>query len=194
MKPSLWAGIVSVLIVIVSSMSFAGEPVSIELVDGSIMNGEVVSVTEDTVVLKGASGQQVIERNAINPDSWYSLSPDSYSAEIEALTARINELELKVSQLRSENQNLRQQLVAHSRETPGEISSEKSLDDSAETPVMQNINRSPSAVTGETTAEDTGHWLGASGKRHNPSCRYYATGKGRYCGPEDGAPCKLCGG
>jgi hypothetical protein len=39
------------------------------------------------------------------------------------------------------------------------------------------------------------HWLTTkSGRRHNKECQYYKTTKGRECGPEDGEPCKICGG
>ncbi len=39
------------------------------------------------------------------------------------------------------------------------------------------------------------YWLTAkSGKRHNESCRYYKSSKGHPCGPDDGTPCKICGG
>lgn len=40
-----------------------------------------------------------------------------------------------------------------------------------------------------------GYWLTTSrGKRHNSSCRYYGTTQGRSCGPNEGTPCKTCGG
>lgn len=39
------------------------------------------------------------------------------------------------------------------------------------------------------------HWFTSSTrKRHNSSCRYYKTSKGRECGPSEGIPCKVCGG
>jgi len=38
-------------------------------------------------------------------------------------------------------------------------------------------------------------WMtNSSGKRHNSSCRYYHNSKGHPCGPNDGIPCKICGG
>lgn len=46
-----------------------------------------------------------------------------------------------------------------------------------------------------TPAAETGYWLTiSSGKRHNSSCRYYQTTKGRPCGPNEGIACKICGG
>lgn len=39
------------------------------------------------------------------------------------------------------------------------------------------------------------HWMTtSSGKRHNSGCRYYQNSKGRPCGPDEGTPCKICGG
>jgi hypothetical protein len=34
--------------------------------------------------------------------------------------------------------------------------------------------------------------ISSTGKRHNSTCRYY--GKGRPAGPNEGIPCKICGG
>jgi len=39
-----------------------------------------------------------------------------------------------------------------------------------------------------------GYWLSTTGKRHNPSCRYYGSSKGRSCGASEGTACKVCGG
>ena len=45
------------------------------------------------------------------------------------------------------------------------------------------------------TANSTGFWLTSSSrKRHNSSCRYYKSSNGSECGPNDGIPCKICGG
>lgn len=41
----------------------------------------------------------------------------------------------------------------------------------------------------------TGFWLTASsGIRHNSRCTNYRNTKGRECGPNEGRPCKICGG
>jgi micrococcal nuclease len=38
-------------------------------------------------------------------------------------------------------------------------------------------------------------WLTTSSNvRHNSKCRYYQKSKGRPCGPDEGTPCKVCGG
>lgn len=42
--------------------------------------------------------------------------------------------------------------------------------------------------------EGGSHWLSSTGKRHNSSCRYFKSSKGRPCGPGEGVACKICGG
>lgn len=48
----------------------------------------------------------------------------------------------------------------------------------------------------EATAGQTLYWLNLrSGVRHNAECRYFdPTGEGRYCGPDEGRACRVCGG
>ncbi len=46
----------------------------------------------------------------------------------------------------------------------------------------------------EKDSEAGDYWLSSTGKRHNSSCRYYKSAKGRACGPKDGTACKTCGG
>lgn len=48
---------------------------------------------------------------------------------------------------------------------------------------------------GTVVPEEKTHWLTtSSGVRHNSTCRYYRTSKGRPCGPDEGRACKICGG
>lgn len=52
----------------------------------------------------------------------------------------------------------------------------------------------PTTNSKKQTAE-TKYWMtNSSGKRHNSGCRYYENSKGHHCGPNDGIPCKICGG
>lgn len=54
---------------------------------------------------------------------------------------------------------------------------------------------SESGAVEESKSESDSHWLTTSShKRHNSKCRYFKTGKGRPCGPDEGTPCKVCGG
>lgn len=55
----------------------------------------------------------------------------------------------------------------------------------------------PLATRPRVTEEDSEggeYWLSSTGKRHNSSCRYYKSSKGRPCGAKDGVACKTCGG
>ena len=52
-----------------------------------------------------------------------------------------------------------------------------------------------SANNGETLLErqsGSGYSISKAGKRHNSGCRYYNSSYS--CGPNDGIPCKICGG
>lgn len=83
--------------------------------------------------------------------------------------------------LRKENQALRRELVARKGASEGEVLPVKAVE-----PVD-----APAAIVGK----DTGFWLSnKSHIRHNPKCRNYRKVKGRPCGPNDGRPCKACGG
>lgn len=52
-----------------------------------------------------------------------------------------------------------------------------------------------SEAPGAAGQSELKHWMtNSSRKRHNEKCRYYKTGDGRPCGPDEGVPCKVCGG
>lgn len=61
-------------------------------------------------------------------------------------------------------------------------------------PGSQNRTSATSGVSTNAVSIETGYWITTSGKRHNKSCRYYKTAKGRFCGPADGSACGICGG
>ena len=82
--------------------------------------------------------------------------------------------------LRKENQRLRRELVA--RNGNKEESAIPQKVEEIETPAV-------------TEDKDTGFWLSSKSHiRHNPKCRNYRKVKGAPCGPDDGKPCKACGG
>ncbi len=57
--------------------------------------------------------------------------------------------------------------------------------------ISKNVPASP----GPEIAPAGDYWLTtSSGVRHNSKCRYYKKSKGRPCGPNEGRPCKKCGG
>jgi hypothetical protein len=87
------------------------------------------------------------------------------------------------AQLKKENQQLRR-LLGEKTE-PGSASSTQA---NGTVPAQTNVASSDEEVP-------LTHWLTiSSGKRHNSRCRYFKTTEGRLCGPDEGTPCKLCGG
>lgn len=82
--------------------------------------------------------------------------------------------------LRRENQMLRRELISKNGALPDSVMPEKGKASGGEI---------------EATGEDTGYWLSSKTKvRHNRRCRNYRKVKGHPCGPNDGRPCKTCGG
>lgn len=83
--------------------------------------------------------------------------------------------------LRRENQQLRRELVAKNAGAPGTALPVFAHDEGTK-PVEPN-------------APDTGFWISSKSHiRHNSKCRNYRKVKGAPCGPNDGKPCKSCGG
>lgn len=68
--------------------------------------------------------------------------------------------------------------------------------DNADDPFDVKQDNSGTAKTTKPQADQTkSYWLTTSSNtRHNSKCRYYQKTKGRACGPNDGKPCKICGG
>lgn len=82
--------------------------------------------------------------------------------------------------LRRENQMLRRELISKNGVLPDSVMPEKG---------------SVSGGEIEFVGEETGYWLSSKTKvRHNKRCRNYRRVKGMPCGPNDGRPCKACGG
>lgn len=114
-----------------------------------------------------------------NSFSQTNTEANSNSPDIAQLRSEVALLRSEVSQLKSEVQQLRRLL--------------------ATTPQSNMGNSTPkyNETKSDTIINDavTGYWLTkSSNKRHNASCRYYKTSNGHPCGPNDGIPCKLCGG
>jgi hypothetical protein len=95
--------------------------------------------------------------------------------------AENEKLKTENESLKQEIQNLRVLLAAPSTQTSS----------SQEIPTIASEKV---AAQGDQK-QSTGFWLTSSSKkRHNSSCRYYKTSNGSECGPNDGIPCKVCGG
>ena len=91
----------------------------------------------------------------------------------------LEKLKAENDALRRENQMLRRELVARGGRR-----------DEA---VPKTVVDTPEPA--QNTQPDTGWWLSNSSHiRHNRKCRNYQKVKGRPCGPNDGRPCKSCGG
>jgi hypothetical protein len=111
-------------------------------------------------------------------------------------------------QAEQENQLLRvenQSLKAENQRLQGEIegftaalNSTPKTDKATVTPLDIQPVQSSTAIQPPTTnpnAPQQKYWLTtSSNKRHNSSCRYFENSRGRYCGTNEGIPCKLCGG
>jgi hypothetical protein len=91
------------------------------------------------------------------------------------------DLEQTVKALQADNAALREQLRTATTKPPSTTST-------------QNAAQVPSTFSPAVQDAPQAYWLSSTGKRHNKSCRYYGTGRGRACAPNDGVPCKLCGG
>ncbi len=82
--------------------------------------------------------------------------------------------------LRKENQMLRRELISKNGVLPDSVMPEKG--------VARDEGLAPAD-------KETGYWISSKTKvRHNKRCRNYRRVKGHPCGPNDGRPCKTCGG
>jgi hypothetical protein len=97
---------------------------------------------------------------------------------------KLQELEKAIAVLRSDNATLREQLAS--------CAAEKSTPTAAAHHAPEV--RSPNAPQALQSDPAQAYWISGTGKRHNRKCRYFGTGKGHACGPNEGVACKICGG
>jgi len=91
------------------------------------------------------------------------------------------ELRAENEALRRENQMLRRELVARKSGKAAASDGVPVKGGVVEVPVPQD--------------PDTGYWISSKSHiRHNAKCRNYRKVRGHACGPNDGKPCKNCGG
>ena len=119
------------------------------------------------------------------------------------LTREIEKLKYQNESLKSENQELRRQLAqdssVHSQSNEGDA---KIRPPYPLLPSSNIANTSPqpntsshSYANGNSDKVEGKFWITSSSrKRHNSSCRYFQKSNGGPCGPDDGIPCKICGG
>lgn len=119
-------------------------------------------------------------------EGWTESQPeqtDAYKKELESLKAEVQKLRTENAQLRKENQELRRLLPQPATDTPATTSQ-------TSTPAKESASSATTQVD-----KETGYWMtNSSHKRHNRNCRYYKNSSGHFCGPNDGVPCKICGG
>jgi hypothetical protein len=85
--------------------------------------------------------------------------------------------------------------VSPARPLPGSPP-ERLADQKPKTVSPPNVTQSQEDQSKPQTQVEQAYWLNTkSGVRHNRSCRWFGnTNKGRRCGPNEGRPCKQCGG
>ncbi len=73
---------------------------------------------------------------------------------------------------------------------------QQTADGNAEDPFGAKADdKNPSGTAKSSADQEKKYWLTTSSNvRHNSKCRYYQKTKGRPCGPDEGKPCKVCGG
>ena len=101
------------------------------------------------------------------------------SAEEVAKWKRENEV------LRAENQRLRKMLAESIGKPP--------IPDEAPT-ASKHSKGAEARGSNAATEKESGFWLSDTGKRHNAGCQYFRKSKGKPCGANEGAACKVCGG
>jgi uncharacterized iron-regulated membrane protein len=113
-------------------------------------------------------------------------------------TNSVAELQQQVQKLKAENEALKQEnqvLRKLAFEKQGQV--QTTTQPQAQTAVAPAASTPSTSVRqpASAPAAQQGYWMtSSSSKRHNSSCRFYGTTKGRPCGPNDGTACKNCGG
>lgn len=176
-------------------------PISVELTGGSVINGELISWDGQEVQVKAEFGTMKFKKEALSSKTLERL--DLQSGDPQKMAAKIAELEATVASLRRDNAALRQQ-IAQTPARPAPASVGTTSGASGGECLLDGQRRIPAApvaptsgVKSQTTgaaAESSGlsYTRSSTGKRHNSNCRYF--GSGSPCGPNDGIPCKICGG
>jgi hypothetical protein len=178
-----------------SSLPSAG-PSRIELVSGTIFYGTVLTKSAAGITLRGWDGKNYkFERTKLSARTIAELGlPTAMGApntkptggngetsDAAGLSQKNEELEQTIAALRADNAALREQLRAVAARP------------NSTAPTQARASQPVSANPSQQDATQA-YWLSGTGKRHNKNCRYYGTGSGHPCGPNDGVPCKICGG
>lgn len=167
----------------------------IEFANGAIYYGTILTKSSAGITIRGVDGKTYkVQRKLLSALTIAELglpgeepsagvgqaASGTQSKDAAVLKQKNEELEQTISALQADNEALRKQIQATD-------STSKSVGQPRAAQTASDAN---------TKAQDTpqAYWLSGTGKRHNKNCRYYGTGKGHPCGPNDGVPCKICGG
>lgn len=163
----------------------SADPVTIELVGGSTIRGEVLSASAEELVVDAEFGSVRIPIERVSTESRARLGLRAPSAaEVERLRNEVRELKALAARLEGENAQLRRDLLAARTESARQHAQRQSFTQER----MGLVSRSKESATNS-------HWITTSSrKRHNSSCRWYRQSQGRPCGPNEGVACKVCGG
>jgi hypothetical protein len=156
--------------------------ITLELSGGSVIKGDLVSWNGQQAVVKAEFGSLTFRRDQLSQATLQRL--ELLSGDPQKLAARIAELEATVESLRKDNAALRQQLqaaAAIARPVPPPPA-----------PAPTEAARSIAPASNVSSQTGLSYTISSTGKRHNSRCRYY--GSGRPAGPNEGIPCKICGG
>jgi hypothetical protein len=170
MKRSTWIAALGFLFCFLASCSYSPvKSVGTYNYDAKQMAVGVANPPKDAMVIesKEVDSDSIVKKPSENTENVENPENDKLRAENESLKREI--------------QNLRSLLATPSTQTST----------SQEIPTTASEKVAPQG----DQKQSTGFWLTSSSKkRHNSSCRYYKTSNGSECGPNDGIPCKLCGG
>lgn len=119
----------------------------------------------------------------------FSICFLQFTACIQAQSSSSEHSQVVIQQLKAENEALKKELQLLRQLMAS------SLSGASNSPATGENRTGTAASPLSTQGESTGYWMTLSSrKRHNSSCRYFQNSNGKHCGPEDGIPCKLCGG
>jgi cell division protein FtsB len=170
---------ISFLTLLAMATTALSAPITLELIGGSVIKGDLVSWNRQQAIVKAEFGSLTFKREQLSQATLQRL--ELLSGDPQKLAARVAELEATVESLRKDNAALRQQLQAATAARSVQPAPAPTL------PV-----RTISSTSGVSAQGGLSYTVSSTGKRHNSRWRYYGTG--RPAGPNEGIPCKICGG
>ncbi len=153
--------------------------ITFKTLDGSVYKIGRNLLTNQTITALGLPDKQSATSTLSTPTPSTTTTTDDAAS----LRQKNADLEQTITALRNDNAQIREQLRALSGKS------------STAVPNSPTATQRPPVNSNSTNLDQSqAYWISSTGKRHNKNCRYYGTGRGRPCGPNDGVPCKICGG